>query len=259
MPTLSTPANKNWLLAKVRKWHSWGGLFLSGFILLVAVTGILLNHKDLIFHKGENKSGPTGLLRSTMDVSTVPITFDRALQLAKGHYGDVPLEKIELKDEHGQLLYKIARGEGEEIRIDAQTGEMTSKYGMNLAADGTSMLNWAKIVDDLHTGKIFGTTGKLTIDLTSGVIIALTFSGIYLWGAPILRKRQNAKARVVNGAVVSRRIIAAPTPDAQDDETASEAREFTSSNESANHRKHKTAAILEAARRRRSLVESQAE
>ncbi len=74
---------------------------------------------------------------------------------------------------------------------------MTSKYGMRLGEKGTKSagLNWAKIVDDLHTGKILGTPGKLLIDFTSGTIIALTLTGIYLWGVPMLRKRQSARQR----------------------------------------------------------------
>jgi hypothetical protein len=186
--------NKNWLLVKFRQWHSWGGVFLSVFILVVAVTGIILNHKDF-FLKGEKKQGPSGSLTSTTDFAALPVSFPRALELARGHFGDVPLEKIELKDEHGQLMYKVSRGEGEEIRIDAGTGEMTTKYGMSLTETGKTTLNWGKIIDDLHTGKILGLFGKLTVDFTSGVIIALTLTGIYLWGMPMILKRRNALRR----------------------------------------------------------------
>lgn len=187
-------SNKNWLLVKFRQWHSWGGVGLSLFILVVAVTGIILNHKDLLLHR-EAKAGPSGSLTSTTDFASLPVSFPRALELARGHFGDVSLEKIELKDEHGQLLYKIVRGEGEEIRIDAQTGEMSTKYGMSLSATGKSTMNWGKIIDELHTGKIFGLFGKLTVDFTSIVIMALTLTGIYLWAKPILLKRRNAQKR----------------------------------------------------------------
>ena len=202
-------SNKNWLLVKFRQWHSWGGLFLSGFIMIVAVTGIILNHKDVFLGKTEKHADLSGMLTSTMDFSTVPVSFSRALELARGHFGDVPLEKIELKDERGQLIYKVVRGEGEEIRIDAQTGEMTSKYGMSLSSTGKTNLNWGKIIDDLHTGKIMGLFGKLTVDFTSGVIIALTLTGIYLWGVPMLLKRRNAlKRQNAAAAQIQRPVVA---------------------------------------------------
>lgn len=204
VPAAASP-NKNWLLVQFRKWHGWGGVFLSLFILVVAVTGILLNHKDFFFH-GETKEGPTGLLTSSTKFADLPVGFDQVLAIARDQFGDVPLEKIELKDERGWLHYKVARGHGEEIRIDANTGETTSKYGMKLAKQGSTTYNWAKIVDDLHTGKLFGTPGKLMVDLTSGVIIALTLSGLYLWGVPLLRKRQS-KARQAANPVVPRRPV----------------------------------------------------
>lgn len=201
-------SNKNWLLVKFRQWHSWGGVFLSVFILLVAVTGIILNHKDFFLNKGEKKEHASGLLTSTTDFGSIPVSFNQALELARGHFGDVPLEKIELKDERGQLMYKVVRGEGDEIRIDAQTAEVSTKYGMSLSETGTSTLNWGKIIDDLHTGKILGLFGKLTVDFTSGVIIALTLTGIYLWGVPMLLKRRNALKRQNATALQTQRPIA---------------------------------------------------
>jgi hypothetical protein len=206
-PAPQPSPNKNWLLVQFRKWHGWGGAILSLFILVVAVTGILLNHKDLFFHS-EAKKKPQGLLTSSTNLAALPVSFEKALAISRGHYGDVPLEKIELKDEYGWLHYKVARGEGEEIRIDAQTGEATHKYGAKIAADGTTTLNWAKIVDDLHTGKLFGTAGKLLVDVTSGVIIALTLTGLYLFAVPMLRKRQS-KARQAANPVPAR---SAPRP-----------------------------------------------
>lgn len=187
-PAPPTPRPKNRLFIKFRRWHAWGGMLLSFFILVVAVTGILLNHKDIFLHRGAS-AGPTGALTTAADLASLPVGFDRALELARGHYGHVALDKLELKDEQGRLVYKVSRGHGEEIRIDARTGEVFSKYGASLAPDGRSALHWPKIVTDMHTGKILGLAGKLMVDLTSVVIIALTLTGVYLWAVPLLRKR----------------------------------------------------------------------
>jgi uncharacterized iron-regulated membrane protein len=194
-PKADPNTGKNRLLGKLRKWHSWGGVLMSLLILLVAITGFLLNHKDYLLH-GQRKEGPTGLLTSTTHLDSLPISFERAMEIARGHFGDVPLEKIELKDEHGWLAYKVSRGHGQEVLVDARTGKASTKYGIALQAKGESTLNWAKIVDDLHTGKFFGSIGSLVVDLTSGTLVALTLSGIYLWGVPLLRKRQNARTRL---------------------------------------------------------------
>lgn len=193
--TKTAPATRNgttWFL-QFRKWHSWGGLVLSALILLVGVTGILLNHKKLFF-RGARKN-PTGLLRSTTNLDSVPVSFSQAMGLARRHYGDVALDKIELKDQGGRLVYKVSQGHGEEVLIDAHSGALSSKYGGSLEGSQETTLDWAKVVNDLHTGKILGTTGMLVVDVTAGVIIALTVTGIYLWCIPMLRKRHKRRGR----------------------------------------------------------------
>lgn len=196
-PGTSTPRNKNAWLVRFRRWHTWGGGFLSLLILAIAITGILLNHKSILSGQSGGKAGPTGLLTTTQDLGRLPIGFDQALALAHAHFGDVVLEKIELKDEHGTLIYKVSRGGGDEIRIDAESGALASKYGVALAGSGETRMNWEKLVKDIHTGKIFGFAGVLTADATSVVIIALTLTGLYLWIVPILRKRRSARDRLV--------------------------------------------------------------
>lgn len=225
------PVNKNWLLVTFRQWHSWGGLFLSVFILTVAVTGIILNHKDF-FLRGEIKQEKaSGLLTASTDFNAIPITFAAAQSLARDHFGDGPIEKIELKDEHGVLIYKIVKGKGQEVVIDAHSGAMTTKYGFKVdpkdQKTAKAGINWGKIVDDLHTGKILGTPGQLFIDFTSLVIIALTLSGIYLWWVPFFRKRRSAQDRQASVArapgklpadrlpkgLIARAAVATPSPE----------------------------------------------
>jgi hypothetical protein len=184
-------ASKNvsttWFL-RFRRWHAWGGLVLSCLIVLVGVTGILLNHKDLIFQ--EHAKRTTGVLRTTTVAASLAVDFDRALAIVRDHCGDVSLDKIELKDENGRLVYKVGFGVGREWRVDAYTGDVATKYGHSLSGSGPGRIQWEKIVNDLHTGKIVGITGKLLIDITSVALIGLSLTGVYLWGYPLLRKRR---------------------------------------------------------------------
>lgn len=227
-------ANKrpnNWLLIKFREWHTWLGVFLSGFVLLICGTGIYLNHKDFFknllsgnfdfalegkAHAGEpgSKKKPEAgtsatLLSTTMNPSQLPVNLDQALSIARHQWGEVPLERIELKQEHGQLCYKIKQFKGPELVINAQTGEAAQKgkpaetVGWERyqeeprahAGDKNAGINWGKLMMDLHTGKILGGPGKLLVDLTSLVIIILTLTGIYLWIVPKWRKYRSARQR----------------------------------------------------------------
>jgi hypothetical protein len=187
------PKAANEWFQRFRRWHSWGGLTLSVLIVCVGVTGILLNHKDLIFHGDAKRL--TGALRSTTMMAGLPLDFDRALKAVRKQCGDVPLDKIELKDEDGRLVYKIGLGQGRELRVDTHTGRVFNKYGRSLSSGEPSTWQWEKIVNDLHTGKILGRTGKLLIDFTSLSLVALSLTGLYIWGFPLVRKRQKMRQR----------------------------------------------------------------
>jgi uncharacterized iron-regulated membrane protein len=128
------------------------------------------------------------------------VSFDQALQKACQHWGEAAIEHIQLKDEGGKLVYKLKAGEGRDLDVDAVSGEVTVKDQLamkryNAAGAQTSAgVNWKKTLNDLHTGKLFGSPGKLLIDMTSLTLLLLTVSGVYLWLKPNLLKREKQRA-----------------------------------------------------------------
>ena len=73
-----------------------------------------------------------------------------------------------------------------------------SLAGAILAGANRTFLVPAVLAQVLQSGpEAIGLFGKLTVDFTSLVIIALTATGIYLWAVPLYRKRQSAKNRAV--------------------------------------------------------------
>lgn len=143
---MSEPArakgNNVWLLA-FRKYHTWLGLTSVCFIVIIALRGIYLNHKDFFKSLGSfSPSAPepkkekspfstsegAGLLSTTTDLTALPVTFDQALAISRERWGEQPVERIELKNEKGHLIYKVKTSQGELI-IDAGTGESTVHGG----------------------------------------------------------------------------------------------------------------------------------
>jgi uncharacterized iron-regulated membrane protein len=203
---------KTWFLIKMREWHTWLGVILSGVIIAICITGIYLNHehffddlfvapkakKQQMLASNENMR-PDSLeaLYTTTPLDAFPVSFGQALASAKGLLGEVQLKQIELKDESGAITYKIKvqHEEGDEpteVYINAITGEAKLKEPYKKMGDS---YDWGKILKDIHTGKIGGEAGRLLIDFTSIVIIFLTATGIYLWYIPRLRKKQAAAAK----------------------------------------------------------------
>jgi uncharacterized iron-regulated membrane protein len=102
----------------------------------------------------------------------------------------VVIEKVELKEEMGRLVYKVVRGAGRELLLDAQTGAMQTVDGLRVQLKGKdgSQLDWKKMTGELHNGKIIGLTGRLLVDIAAAVLVVLADTGLYLWALPRWQK-----------------------------------------------------------------------
>lgn len=206
---------RNWLLAKSRQWHTWGGLIAALFLVVVGVSGLILNYKQPIFGalgidrkrdpapKAPAPSGPTReiVLTTATDPSGLPVSLGEALAIARERWGQVRIERIEWKSEHGETHYRIRRAGGEEIWVNAASGVALTKgaYGRTARGPGAreTQTDWGKILIDLHTGKIGGAFGKAIMSSASVLLVLLSLSGVYMWVKPLLIRRENRKVKAV--------------------------------------------------------------
>ncbi len=214
--SVSSTRSKNWLLIQSRQWHKWGGLIAGLFLLVLGASGIVLNYKQPIFSKlgielkrdRERDASPLPARKSPGEVALTTgvgvsggVGFEQALAIAHDKWGDVALERVELRSERGAVTYRFRQRGGAELWVDAADGssfvkgeyERVGKAG----ADGVAVrtTDWGKILIDLHTGKIGGATGKAIVSIVAGILLLLTFSGFYLWLKPLLIRRKNHAAQ----------------------------------------------------------------
>ncbi len=211
-------SHKKRSLTGFRRWHRWMGLVMSLCILLVCVTGIYLNHKEMLARildmagdsfqagapggpaPGASAVGMSYHLTTSTDLHAQPVTFAEALARARAHRGEIPIQHILVKNEQGTLAYRIKSCEGGEVIVDGKTGALTErrpykKYGRSSAGRvGPLGYDWGKIVADLHNGRLAGAAGTVLADLAALAIMALTLSGLYLWILPRKPKCQAARA-----------------------------------------------------------------
>lgn len=199
------------------KYHGYMGVAFGILIISASLTGIFLNHEDFILGLGKTepmestKEAPSTEPHSLLWADALPaaaISFEQALALAARAFGEqTPLDRIELKDEGGQLVYKIRTkqrfGKEREIVIDAFTGDavLREEGGYLLKKVGSpdegdfAGVDWGKLIEAIHTGEFFGGWwGKLLIDLCAVVMIFLTGSGMYMWWTTRSRSRREHRA-----------------------------------------------------------------
>lgn len=204
-------------LARFRRWHKWGGVAAALFLVVVAATGMILNYKRPIFavlglesparqaksagakaRSPESPENAAGVLTTAAGFAAGILSLEQALTVARGAWGEVALERIELRADRGQLNYRLRARDGAELQIDAQTGAQLRKAGyeqVKVSADGTTVVrtrDWGKIILDLHTGRIGGEAGKIVMTVAALLLIFLTLSGLYLWLKPVWLRRRNA-------------------------------------------------------------------
>jgi uncharacterized iron-regulated membrane protein len=227
--TSATPKPRHKLLAQSRQWHKWGGLAAALFLIVVGTTGIVLNYRKPIFTVLGLENDPKEMKLKTSPeekharreqvaaksfttvsgFTAATVTTDQALALARETLGDVRLERIELKAEHGEMVYKIKAESGDELWVNAATGAhfIKGQYEKvkqsNNGAVVARTTDWGKIMIDLHTGKIGGEVGKAIMTAASVLLLLLSVSGVYLWLKPVLIRRENAKAKARAAAPVA--------------------------------------------------------
>ena len=181
---------------KFRQVHLYGGLVVLVPLIVLAATGILLNHAERLGLKppkygqcpdmdtaeriaAEFVASPKAWEEHTAQV-------ERALEAATKQWGQVPLEHVQIKNERGcGLVVKIkARGQlpaGPERELVWSVSEQRVLAG----AGGR---NW---LVELHTGRVLSSRlGFIWSDLAAGTLLVLSVTGLVLYLIPILRKRR---------------------------------------------------------------------
>ena len=217
---LDAPEPKNRRLTLFRRWHKWGGLTAGLFLLVAGTSGIVLNYKRPIFtalgveldgregrassgksRPSESRDNRTAVLTTAGGLSNAAVSLEQALVLARENWGNVPLERIEVRADRGALLYRIKARSGEELQINASTGTHFVKGDyekVKTRPDGAVIArttDWGRVLLDLHTGKIGGEVGRAIMSSVALILLLLTLSGVYLWLKPLLIGRKNRSLR----------------------------------------------------------------
>jgi len=163
----------------VRKLHRWGALITFVPLLLVILTGLLLQVK-----KQFPWVQPTTYKGSGMAVS---LEWDRILEVSRSvkdaevsDWSDI--SRLDVRP--GQGLIKVLCGNHWELQLDSQTGKLlSSEYRRS---------DW---IEQLHDGSFFTESAKLLVFLPNGLILlGLCLTGIYLWWLPIgARRKKNLR------------------------------------------------------------------
>ena len=166
--------------------HLWGGILFSVVLLMLAVTGILLNHKREL-----------GLMPDPQHTATAPLTAslpiaelaDRARAAAGLGEADAPLDRMDVRPSKGLIKVRFDDPGFTEVTLDLASG---APIHVGQRSD--------VFMEQLHSGELLGGRWVLLTDAAAVALVLLLISGYWLWLAPRWRRRRAPRADATGGA-----------------------------------------------------------
>ena len=161
----------------LRKIHYWGAIIAAIPVVIVIVTGIMLQvKKQWVWVQPKTMKG----------VAKEPrLSFAQILQVTqKANKGIATWEDVDRLDVRpGKGVVKVRGKNRWEIQIDTQTGEI-----LQVAYRRSDM------IESIHDGSFFHDHAKLWLFLPSAIILfVLWITGIYLFFLPIWRRAKKRR------------------------------------------------------------------
>ena len=153
--------------------HLWLGVTTGMVLLLVSVTGVLLNHKGALGLMPDVEHEPTAPMERALPLSTL-------VEAAAGHAGaevaSAGVDRMDVRPDEGLVKVRFRDPRVTEGTLDLASGIVLDRGERNDA-----------FLEKLHSGEIFGGRGILLSDFGAASLILLALSGIWLWLVPKVR------------------------------------------------------------------------
>ena len=155
--------------------HLWGGVLLTVLLLVVAVTGVVLNHKRAIGIMPETDHSSATSFASSLPL---PELGERAAAASGLPPGEAEVDRMDVRPGKGLIKVRFSDPATTEVTLDLATGEVL------LVGERGDVF-----IEQLHSGEAFGDGWILLSDIAAVGLVLLLISGYWLWLAPRWRRR----------------------------------------------------------------------
>lgn len=163
-----------------RKTHRWGALLFCLPLILVIVSGLLLQLKKQVpwVQPATESAGH----------STLALSWEQILEVTRSEaaaevrtWDDI--DRLDVRPSRG--IVKVQAINRHEVQIDMVSGEILS-----------STYRRSDLIESLHDGSFFGSFAKLGVFLGNGIVLlGLWLTGAWLWYLPV-RARSRKRRRM---------------------------------------------------------------
>jgi len=154
--------------------HLWVGVLFTIVLLVVAVTGVLLNHKRALGLMPDVSHAPTAPLAAALPIAELADRARAAASLA----ADVPVDRMDVRPDKGYVKVRFDDPQWTEVTVDIANGR-----ALHVGARSDVFM------EQLHSGELLGGNWVLLTDAAAVALVLLLISGYWLWLAPRWRRR----------------------------------------------------------------------
>jgi uncharacterized iron-regulated membrane protein len=185
-PHIDSTSEERMKLSKLnRDVHRWGSLVIALPLLVVIVSGILLQlKKDWLWVQPATQRGSTAELQLSFDQILAAVAAVPEAEVT----GWDDVDRLDVRPAKGMV--KVRCRNRWEVQVDASTGAiLQTEYRRS------------DLIESLHDGSFFGDPMKLWVFLPSAIILAvLWLTGMYLFVLPYWARRKKKKRRLAQQA-----------------------------------------------------------
>jgi uncharacterized iron-regulated membrane protein len=150
--------------------HLWLGVATTGIVLVVCLTGILLNHKRPLGLMPDVPNASPGTLPQSLPIAELAARAEGAVRADVAAAG---IDRMDVRPGDGLVKVRFDDRDVHEVTVDLASGRVLH---VGLRND--------VFLEKLHSGEIFGGQGVLLSDLAAVALAILLVSGYWLWLYP---------------------------------------------------------------------------
>ncbi len=170
-PLLPERGSRNRLLARAMFYvHLWLGVLAAAILLVVSVTGILLNHKKPFGLMPDISHPP---IEDVSEVLPMSRLTSAAFEAVPAPVADTGIDRMDVRMDNGLVKVRFDDRTVTEVTLDLRTGEV-----LHIGVRNDVFL------EKLHSGEVFGGAWVLLSDAGAVAVVLLLVSGYWLWLYP---------------------------------------------------------------------------